>query len=111
MKVLYGLGVSNDINGFTDTNPPYVPMPSADASANTFSNGRFYIPQYTSTSNTKLIKISGGAVNNSADEYRGYFGASLYPETSAVTSLVFSSYRNANIAAKTTIQIYGIKKA
>ena len=111
MKVLYGTGVSNDINGFLDSNPPYVPMTTADASANTFSNGRFYIPQYTSTSNTKLIKISGGMVQNGSDEYRGYFGASLYPETSAITSLVFSSYRNANIAAKTTIQVYGIKKA
>lgn len=109
MKIFYGTGLSNDVNGFTDTREPYVPMPSGDASANTFSNARFYIPQYTS-SNTKLVKISGGMVNNSADEYRGYFGNNLCPETNAITSLVFSSYRSANLAAKTTIQIYGIKK-
>ena len=111
MKVLYTTGISNDTGGFLDSNPPYVPMPSADATANIFSNGRFYIPQYTSSSNTKLVKISGGMVQKGSDEYRSYIGNSLYPQTTAVTSLVFSSYRNANIAANSTIRLYGIKKA
>lgn len=111
MKVLYTTGINNDSNGFLDSNPPYVPITTADATANTFSNGRFYIPQYTSSSNTKLIKISGGMTQKGSEEYRCYMGNSLYPETSAITSLVFSSYRGANIAANTTIRIYGIKKA
>jgi hypothetical protein len=110
MKIVYATGISSDMGGFLDTQPPYIPMPTADATANTFSNGRFYIAQYTS-SNTKMVKMSGGMVNKANSEYRGYHGGSISPETNAITSLVFSSYRNASIAAKTTIQIYGIKKA
>ena len=80
---------------------------SADT-ANTFSNGIIYIPNYTGSTNKSY---SGDAVseNNATTAYQSIV-AGLWSNTSAITSVKIEAYFGANLAAGSTISLYKITK-
>jgi hypothetical protein len=76
----------------------------ANATANTFSNTEFYIPNYTS-SNYKSISIDKSMENNATTAYSG-FHAALWSNTAAITSISITS--DATIQQYSTFSLYGI---
>ena len=80
------------------------------ATANTFSNGEIYIPNYTNTSNYK--STSGDVVNenNSATNIMALYATSWTGTAAAITSLILSQSAN-NFVANSTFYLYGIKNS
>ena len=79
------------------------------ATANTFSNGEIYIPNYTS-SNYK--STSGDVVNerNSTTNIMALYATSWTGTAAAITSLILSQSAN-DFVANSTFYLYGIKNS
>jgi hypothetical protein len=75
--------------------------------ANTFSNGSIYIPNYTSSA-FKSISADSVNENNAADTQR-FLAAVLWSNTAAITSFALSANAG-NIVAGSTVSLYGITK-
>ena len=78
---------------------------SGDRTANTFSNGEIYIPNYTS-SNNKSVSIDSVEENNATGAYAG-LTAGLWSSTAAITSVTLSPSAG-NFVQYTTATLYGI---
>jgi hypothetical protein len=78
------------------------------ATASTFSNSDFYIPNYTG-SNFKSF-VWDQVVENNATANIMELGATLWQSTSAITSLSFSSANAANLLQYSTFTLYGITR-
>jgi len=81
---------------------------AASATANTFGNAEFYLPNYTS-SNYKSISADTVDENNIAAAY-AQFTALLWSNTAAITSVSLVS-GNGNWAQYSTFYLYGIKNS
>jgi hypothetical protein len=79
--------------------------PNAAATANTFGNAEFYIPNYTS-SNNKSISADSVSENNGTAAY-AFMGALLRSNTAAITSIGLAGY-SSNFLANSTFSLYGI---
>jgi hypothetical protein len=79
------------------------------ATANTFSNSEFYIPNYTSTT-SKPISSFGASENNATDAGLSA-NAHLFRNTSAITSIKLWSNTGANWIAGSSFYLYGISNA
>ena len=77
--------------------------------ANTFGNGDFYIPNYTS-SNYKSVSIDGVTENNSTGSF-AMLSASLWSNASAITSIKIFDDDGGNIVTNSTFYLYGIKNS
>lgn len=77
--------------------------PAANATANTFSNIQVYIPNYTSSNFKQIISDVVAETNATAANQRLF--ASLWSNTSAITSLTINSYDHAQ---HSTFSLYGI---
>ena len=84
-----------------------VSVPS-DATANTFSNGSIYIPNYTSSAN-KTWSVDSVTENN-ASAARQIIMAGLWSDTGAITSITLTGGSGTNFAIGSTISLYGILK-
>jgi len=82
---------------------------AANATANTFANGEFYIPNYTS-SNYKSLSSDGVTENNSANDVITGFAAGLWSSTAAVTSLTIYSQNSTSFVQGSTAYLYGVAK-
>jgi hypothetical protein len=82
---------------------------ASSATANTFSNGSIYIPNYTS-SNNKSISIDVVSENNATLAYAN-LEAWLWSQTSTITSLGFSGLYGGTLAQYSTATLYGILKS
>ena len=81
---------------------------SANATANTFSNGEVYIPNYTSA-NFKSISTDSVTENNATAAYI-QVAAGLWSNTAAITSI--EMYLGAgNYVQYSTFTLYGIKNS
>jgi hypothetical protein len=81
---------------------------SANATANTFSNGEVYIPNYTSANN-KSISTDAVTENNAISAYI-QVAAGLWSNTAAITSI--EMYLGAgNYVQYSTFTLYGISKS
>jgi hypothetical protein len=78
------------------------------STANTFGNGEFYIPNYTS-SNFKSISSDLVSENNATEAY-ATFVAGLWSNTAAITSLSLTS-NGGNFVQYSTFTLYGISNA
>jgi hypothetical protein len=78
---------------------------SGDRTANTFSNGEIYIPNYTS-SNYKSVSIDSVEENN-ATAARTAFTAGLWSSTAAITSITLTPSVSP-FAQYSTATLYGI---
>jgi hypothetical protein len=78
------------------------------ATASTFSNSEYYIPNYTS-SNNKSILSDSVTENNSITAWISDLGAGLWSNTAAITSIKIDG-NGYNFLQYSTITLYGIKK-
>jgi len=81
----------------------------ATATANTFSSGELYIPNYRS-SNYKSASGDGVGENNATTAF-AMMTANLYPSTSAITSITIENYDAGGIAQYSTAYLFGIKSS
>ena len=100
-----------DGNGSTatsDNNTTNIRAVTNDAgkTANTFGSWEAYIPNYTS-SNFKSVSIDAVSENN-ATAANAQLVAGLWSTTSAITSMVFTSYNSANFVQYSTFSLYGL---
>jgi len=79
----------------------------AGATANTFSNNSYYFPNYRS-SNYKSWSVDYVAENNATEAYNG-FTASLWSNTSAITSIRLTP-QTGTLVQYSTAYLYGINK-
>jgi hypothetical protein len=77
------------------------------ATANTFSNGEIYIPNYTS-SNFKSLSLDNVTENNATEAWTELY-APLWSDTAAITSIVITSL-SSNFAQYSTFYLYGVAK-
>jgi hypothetical protein len=82
----------------------------ASATANTFSNVEFYIPNYTSTT-SKPISSFGVSETNSATDAKMQAVAGLYRNTTAITSLTLDVKFASNFVSGSSFYLYGISNA
>ena len=90
-------------------NTSFVPSYSinaANATANTFSNGEFYIPNFTS-SNQKSISLDTVVENNATAGYDG-ISAGLWSGTAAITSVNFTPGSGTLFLQYSTFSLYGV---
>jgi len=82
--------------------------PNTAATASTFGNAEFYIPNYTS-SNNKSISADSVSENNATAAY-AFLGALLRSNTAAITSITLAGYTS-NFLQYSTATLYGIKNS
>ena len=82
---------------------------SSSETANTFSNGEIYIPNYTG-SNNKSYSADWVYENNSSSGYGVGFVADLWSNTAAITSIGITGYAG-NFVEFTTFYLYGISNS
>jgi hypothetical protein len=83
-------------------------LPTSGATANTFSNIEYYIPNYAGTNNKQIIVDSVSESNASTIANQGQtLTACLYRNTTGITQLLFQQ-TGGNFAQYTTISLYGV---
>lgn len=82
-------------------------VPSATATASTFGNIEYYIPNYTSSS-YKSLSMDSVAENNTTTAY-AILEAGLWSNSSAINSITITSENAANFVQYSTFHLYGIK--
>ena len=109
-KGVYGDGASagSETNSGQTTTKVALGVGST-ATANTFSNDCFYIPNYTS-SNYKSISADSVGENNATTAYAGLF-ADLNSSTTAITSITLASQNGGNLLQYSSFYLYGIKNS
>jgi hypothetical protein len=84
-------------------------MNSSVETANTFSNGEIYIPNYTG-SNNKSYSADFVYENNSSSGYGVGMVADLWSNTAAITSITLTGYAG-NFVQYSTFYLYGISNS
>lgn len=109
-KFLAGDGAtpSSSGNGSTTFNY-YGIIPAATATTNTFSNSDLYIPNYAG-SNQKSSSVDATMENNAATSYSSLI-ASLYNQTTAISSIKIYSAAANSFVQHSTFYLYGIKNS
>ena len=107
-KWLRGTGSSVSSDTFSGSSIQQLGQPGAGATANTFGNWEFYIPNYTS-SNNKSISLNGVTEDNSSTALT-YIHAGLWANSAAITSIKISA--GSYLAVEhSTAYLYGISNA
>lgn len=83
---------------------------NGNATANTFGNGEFYIPNYANTSYQKSGSGDGVGESNGAGGFM-LMAATLWPVTSAINRVTLSSYDAGGLPQYSTAYLYGIVKS
>ena len=105
MRRLFGSGTGRaSDNGGANFNW-IAQSPNASATANTYGNAEFYIPNYTSNAH-KSISAESVSENNAANAY-AFLGDLLWANTAAVSSITLAGY-SSNFVAGSSFAIYGI---
>jgi hypothetical protein len=105
-RYLFGTGTST-ISGSDANNIQLQGTPQTTFTANTFGNMDIYIPNYTS-SNSKSLSIDSVTENNAAESYQ-FFGAGLWANSSAITSITITN-SSGNYTQYSTFYLYGVAK-
>jgi hypothetical protein len=105
-RELFGDG-SNRYGGTTNTTGIAFVVSGAAPTANTFSNGSLYVPNYTGSTN-KSATLDWVTENNATTAYAG-ITSYLWSNTAAITTLTFSA-ANGNLIAGSTVSLYKILK-
>lgn len=106
-RILEGNGATATANSSTTNSFVRFGTITSGASANSFSNGAAYLPNYTGAA-TKLVSIDYVSENNGTTAYQTLVGGS-FPITDAITSLLVSN-TGSSIAQYSTAYLYGILK-
>jgi hypothetical protein len=84
-------------------------MPGSAATANIFSNGEIYIPNYLLSKN-KVYNGDGTAENNATAANQN-LDANRWNNTSAITSIGLTTYNSNNFITYSSFYLYGIKNS
>ena len=104
-KVLYGSG--SGAASFSDTSGYVGAIDAANATANTFNNGEFYLPNYRST-NAKSFSVDTVQEDNQAQAFITMTAGLWNPGTqAAITSITFVP-NSGSFVANSTFSLYGI---
>lgn len=107
-RYLYGDGTS--VVSSTESNKIYIAQcTGGNATVNTFGNSEAYIPNYTASAN-KSISVTGVNETNATAAYIFAF-ANLWPNTSAINSMLIKPNIGPNFTASSSFYLYGIKNA
>lgn len=101
---LYGSGSTT-----TSTANPDPLNVSNTATANTFSNIMFYIPNYSSTTTNKTWYADGAQENDATSAYQS-ITVGLYASNSPVTSINLRPETGTNLKSGSSATLYGITK-
>ena len=82
---------------------------AATSTANVFSNGELYIPNYTSANN-KAHSVDFVTEHNSTDANTGFIGG-LWSNTAAITGITMTPNNGGTIVQYSTATLYGIKSS
>jgi hypothetical protein len=97
-------------SGGTATEMNFAHMPSADNTANTFSNTSIYFLNYAGSTPKSISFDSVSESNNTADySQEAAIGACLWNNTAAITSISMAP-DTGNLAIGSTASLYGILK-
>jgi hypothetical protein len=102
---IYGNGAS--VLSLTETRI-LASMPAATATANTFGNTAFYIPNYTSA-NYKSVNVDSVGENNATNAI-ATLGAGLWSNTAAITSINLT-VDSGSFVQYSSFYLYGIKNS
>jgi hypothetical protein len=108
----YGTGVLSETNSAAGAGSGYLigeNTNGASSTANTFSNGELYIPNYAGSTN-KSISMDLAAENNASTSSLS-LTAGLWATTSAITSIKLQSANGFNFVQYSTAYLYGVKNA
>jgi hypothetical protein len=105
---LYGTGSSTGSDTNSTTFVSNTMIVDSSYTANTFGNGEFYIPNYTS-SNNKSVSVDGVTENNSSTALM-MFTASLWSNSAAITSIKITPVLG-SLTQYSTATLYGIKNS
>lgn len=103
-KRIYGDGAGVGTDNSADLIPP-----SANSTANTFSNISIYVPNYASTTTYKSVSTDGVGENNGTYNYNS-LSAGIYSSNTAVSSLRITC-ANGSFVANSSVYLYGIKNS
>lgn len=105
-RVLYGGGSSTA--SYSATYGIEGACPASTATANTFSNDEWYIPNYAGSTN-KSVSMTSVSENNVT--VVGMLAvAGLWANTAAITDISFSLWYGPNFKAGSSVYLYGITK-
>ena len=105
-KRLYGGGTGSGISDSPTST--FGDVVGSTATANTFSNEEFYIPNYTS-SNNKSFSYDGVGENNATSAYAA-IQAGLWSNTAAINRITLT-LSSTSFVQYTTAYLYGIKNS
>lgn len=77
--------------------------------ANTFSNGSFYIPAYAGNKNKSIVTDT--VVETNATTSYATLSGGLWSNTSAIDSITITQYSSGTFAQYSTAYLYGIKNS
>lgn len=80
---------------------------ASTATANTFANAEYYIPNYAGSTNKVMSTFNGSENNTTAADLT--LAASLWLNTSAITSLTIVPAVGPNFVSGSSFYLYGIK--
>ena len=83
---------------------------SASATANTYSNGEFYLPNYLSTT-SKAMSVAAVYEDNATATGAIGAQAGLYRNTTAISSIALVPAAAASLLATSSFYLYGIKNS
>jgi hypothetical protein len=83
---------------------------ASDLTANTFSNGELYIPNYTSSTNKPSSMFNVNENNASVAALSPLIAAGLFSNTSTISTILFKQL-SGNLAAGSSFYLYGVKNA
>jgi hypothetical protein len=114
-SLTYLIGTGSAAAGASEiptTNYCWTYCPADSATASTFGNSYYYIPNYTSSNNKPIS--ADGTMENNATGSRMNLSAFLYSSTAAITSITLVTANNdtgasANFKQYSTATLYGIK--
>lgn len=107
-KILYVIN-GTTVGTYSPGGPGYfISGTAGNNTANTFSNGEVYIPNYTSTGNKSIAAEAVGETNGT--NTIATISAGLYTSSTGITAITITP-SGGNVVAGSTFYLYGIKNS
>ena len=111
MRTLWGAGGGGiGSQNYNTYNEELAYVPAATATANTFGNTLFYIPNYT-VSQYKSISVDSVGATNTSTNARFNISAYIWKSNNAITTLKFVPITGNLLEQHSTATLYGIKSS
>ena len=102
-------GSASTASSFSLSTTQVVAGTTSVSTANTFSNGEIYIPNYAGSTNKSFSADS--VAENNATTGPLYLAAGLWSNTAAITSITLTNVNSATFQEYSTATLYGIKNS